>query len=244
MSTLGFKHIRNRSSPEQLTSNETATLINLYDACINYIDDNLGRLFDILERQQDNTIIVIIADHGDTFGEHGLLGHSIYEESIRVPLIIVGGGIKAGTVVQELVELMDLTPTIADLAGVSPAPSFHGKSLLPLISGSQNNAKGIIVTIISPWLQRRMLAYRTHEWKYIRSESLSQVNTVISEEVYNLKTDPKERYNLHASRDNKARTFELEAIDELQKFKQLKEVEETIYEKERIKARLKKPSKR
>ena len=79
---------------------------------------------------------------------------------------------------------------------------------------------------------------------YIRSESLGQDKTVLSEEVYNLKTDCMEGHNLHHSGRNEARTFELEAIDELQKFKQLKKMEEVVYEKERAKARLRKLSKR
>ncbi len=240
MSALYHKQFSNLNTPERLSPAEINTLINLYDASIDYIDDNLGRLWGSLKRRSDNTIIVVTADHGAAFGEHGLIGHGrLYEELVRVPLIIVGAGIKAGTTVKEAVQLMDLSPTIADLAGISPAGSFHGKRLLPAISGIRSEGKGIISTSATTTKGQRMLAYRTPEWKYISTES-SDGSTVLLEELFDLKNDPREKHNLHGSGDKETSAFELEAIDKLQRFKRLKSAEKAAYERERIKAKLRK----
>jgi arylsulfatase A-like enzyme len=83
------------------------------------------------------------------------------------------------------------------------------------------------------------MAYRTREWKYIRTESLDEANTVLSEELYDLRNDPQERHNLHGSESEEAKAFELEAVDKILEFKRRKSSERTGYEKERIRAKLK-----
>jgi len=244
MSALYLKQLENFASSERLSLTQIESLINLYDASISYTDDNLGRLFESLGNRSENTIIVVTADHGEVFGEHGSLGHGLlYEELVRVPLVIAGGGLRAGTMVKEAVELMDLAPTIADLAGVGSAGSFHGQSLLPVISCGRRKTKGIISAAISPLLAKRSLAYRTPEWKYIRGEGIYQANALLSEEIYNLINDPRESNNLHGSRDKEARAFQVEAIDRLQRFKQHKRAYKTESEKGRIRAKLKEISK-
>jgi len=225
---------------EWLSQAEIDTLIDLYDANIRYIDDSIGRLLDGLGSPLENTIIIVTADHGEAFGEHNSLGHcTLYEELVHVPLIMVGPGIKAGTIVKEPVELMDLAPTIADLVGINSIKGFHGRSLLPVMRGGQGMTEGTIVTNLIPESGQRLISYRTPNWKYIRTESLDKANALLSEEVYDLRNDPQERHNLHGTEDEKARAFEQKAIDKLQGFKQLKSEEKTAYEKERIRARLK-----
>jgi len=82
------------------------------------------------------------------------------------------------------------------------------------------------------------MAYRTPDWKYIRTESLDEASTVLSEEVYDLRNDPQEKHNLYGSEE--ARAFELEAVDRILEFKQLKREAKTANEMERIRARLRK----
>jgi arylsulfatase A-like enzyme len=239
MGTLGFKCMANQYISERLTSSEIGKLINLYDASINYIDDNLGRLFQSLEKKPANTIIVLIGDHGEAFGEHGSLGHnSLYEVVIRVPLIIAGSKMKNGFIYEKPVSLMDLAPTITDLLGISPVPSFHGRSLLPLVSIAQNETNGYISTAIPPRLGKLLLSYRTQELKYICCESLREANTLLSEEVYNLFTDPSEKHSLFESKEDNIRDFILTSRGRIKEFKQLKRAEETVYEKERIRAKV------
>ncbi len=213
------------------------TLVDLYDANIRYVDDNIGVLLNNLRDNFENTVIVITADHGDAFGEHDTLGHSstLYDELLHVPLIIAGQGIKAGAVVNEPVELIDLAPTITALVGFSNVKNFHGRNLLPVIEGNLGIAEGIITTRLIPESQQRVISYRTTSWKYIRTESMGNSNVTLSEEIYDLKKDSRESYNLHYSQDNRITTFKQEALKNVKEFKLQKE-------KEEIKARFRKPS--
>jgi len=244
MTTLHQKLIKNLTTYEQLSSAEIDMLINLYDANISYVDDNIYRLLDSLGSRRDDTIIIITADHGESFGEHGSLGHgTLYDEVLHVPLVVVGGDVKAGTMVGELVELMGLAPTIADLAGINIVKGFHGKSLLQVMEGSHRGGKGIISTRVFPGYNMRGLSYHTSDWKYIRSENLDEANNLLSEELYSLKNDPQETNNLHDEGNEEANRFELEARKKIAEFKKRKFEENSGYEKQRIRAKLSKMKK-
>jgi arylsulfatase A-like enzyme len=105
-----------------------------YDREIRYVDDLLrellGRLHD--SAAGDSTIVAIVSDHGEEFGEHGHFQHGgdVYEEVLRVPFVIVGPGVPAGRRVTDLVSLVDAMPTLLDLAGVSPPRDLDGTSLV------------------------------------------------------------------------------------------------------------------
>jgi len=242
MSSLYHKLVRNFRRAERMSAKEMDSLVCLYDANISYVDYNIGRLLESLGSRLENTLVIITADHGEAFAEHNTLGHVgiLYEELVHVPLIIKGLGIEAGTVIKEPVELMDLSPTVAEMAALGSVDGFHGSSLLPVISGNKREAKGFIATRQVPEIVQRCISYRTPEWKYIRTEKLDELNTLVSEEVYNLRDDPRERNNLYGLEDSKARAFASEAVKKILEFKKLKREEETAYEKARIRARLKK----
>jgi arylsulfatase A-like enzyme len=116
---------------------EVELLESLYDAEVASVDAELRAMFAALERTGvlDNAIIVITADHGEEFREHGRMthGHALYNESIRVPLILLAPGIAAGRVVTDSVSLIDVAPTIMDLLGLPSETRFEGRSLLPLL---------------------------------------------------------------------------------------------------------------
>ncbi|MBA7651375.1 hypothetical protein ES703_59194 [subsurface metagenome] len=151
---------------------------------------------------------------------------------------MAGPGIKGGTVVEQQVSLIDLAPTITDLVGIDSVTHFQGQSLLPVMKGQESAARGTMCILNKPDWGRRFIAYRTPNWKYIRTESLDEASTVLSEEVYDLRNDPQEGHNLHGSEE--ARAFELEAVNRILEFKQLKREAKTANEMERIRARLKK----
>ncbi len=231
--------------PSELSPSDRTTLINLYDATIRYTDDTIGLLLDKLKNHLDNTIVIVTADHGEEFGEHGRFGHgALYEELLHVPLIIAGPGVKSGTLVKQQVSLIDLAPTIVDLIGIVSIPDFCGTSLLSIIEGKEKALSGTISTFVDPVRRQsqRVVSFRASGWKYIRTDNLDTIDATAIEEIYNLKNDPKEDNNLFGSGDEEASLFEAEAKRQIAIFRQSKAEERTSYEKARIKARLSKLS--
>jgi arylsulfatase A-like enzyme len=230
--------------PPQLSAYEVETLKNLYDAEINYVDDAIGWLLDKAGRRLENTIIIVTADHGEEFGEHGKFSHqTLYNGVIRVPLIITGPGVEAGGIVREQASLIDLAPTIAELVGLDKVNTFHGESLLPLMMQEEGGAKGVVSTWSDPQPPQRLFAYRTSEWKYISTRSVTTPEVTLAEEVYNLKDDPGETVNLASLQTDEVRRFKLEATNTLLQLKKAKLELITTLERERIKKKVKKLSK-
>ncbi len=106
--------------------------LDRYDSEIAYLDHHLGRLFDALVEQgrMQDTVVALVADHGDEFEEHGGTEHTIqlWNEVIGVPFLIRGPGVASQRISQP-VGLVDLTPTLVDLLGLPPSPSFKGEAL-------------------------------------------------------------------------------------------------------------------
>jgi uncharacterized sulfatase len=165
-----------------------------YYAAISFVDAQIGRVLDALDRLglRDNTIIVFWSDHGYQLGEHGLwFKQSCFEESARVPLIIVPPGTKnAGKTSPRTVEFVDLYPTLADLAGVTPPKNLEGFSLRPLLENPD-----------APWshaaftqVQRGKFpghSVRTERWRYTEWDFGKQ-----GAELYDHDADPHELINL------------------------------------------------
>src|SRR5688500_4038726 len=112
-----------------------------YYGLITYLDDKVGRLLGALETtgQQENTLVIYTSDHGEMNGEHGMWRKSnFYEQSVRVPLIVAGGGVvPEGRVVEQSVSLVDVVATMVEAAGASAevVTPLDGRSLLPLARG-------------------------------------------------------------------------------------------------------------
>lgn len=114
-----------------------------YYASISFVDAQIGKILDAVDRLKlwNNTIVVFWSDHGYHLGEHGLwMKQSLFEESARVPMIVVApdgkadaAGVSAGKTSPRTVEFVDLYPTLADLAGLKPAGQLDGVSLRPLL---------------------------------------------------------------------------------------------------------------
>ena len=111
--------------------------IRAYYASISFLDANVGRLLDALDRLRltDNTIVVFVSDHGYHLGEQGQwMKQTLFERSARAPLIVAGPGIAAkGRSTSRVVEFLDIYPTLANLAGIRPPEGLHGRSLTPLL---------------------------------------------------------------------------------------------------------------
>lgn len=174
------------------------------------MDAQIGRVLDAVDRLglRDNTIIVFWSDHGYHLGEHGLwFKQSCFEEAARVPLIISVPGLKtAGQASARMAELVDLYPTLADLAGLTPPPDLQGVSLRPLLlnptaewshpaftQGQRADAPGHSV--------------RTDRWRYTQWDRGAK-----GEELYDQEGDPQEVHNLAALPKYASTVAEMKAL--------------------------------
>lgn len=176
-----------------------------YYGCVQAIDDCVGRLVDTLAKtgQLENTIIVFFSDHGCTFRTRlGEYKRSPHESSLRVPFIFAGPGFDKGTVVNEVVSLMDMTPTLIDGAGVPVPASMRGKSLLPLVSdpAARKAWDSTVYVQISSSICGRAL--RTKDWTYCAYDptvrnGLAENSTHYTDfALYSLSGDPQQQVNL------------------------------------------------
>ena len=173
------------------TADQARECKQAYYATISFVDAQIGRVLDALDRLNlaDKTIVVFWSDHGYLLGEHGLwMKQSCFEESARVPLIISAPGTKPG-VSARTVELLDLYPTLADLAGFA-TKNLHGASLRPLLDNPNAQWDRPAFTQV----QRGAFpghSVRTERWRYTEWDSGKR-----GVELYDHTTDPKELNNL------------------------------------------------
>jgi uncharacterized protein (TIGR02996 family) len=174
-----------------------------YDGEIAYDDEVIGRLLDRLRASAlDRTTVVAIAgDHGESLGEHAEATHGlfVYEATIRVPLIISGGGrVPAGRRVPALVRGIDLAPTLLDAAHVAPMRGVQGESLLPLIEGRAKGTQEAYSETYFPQLYMNwapLRSIRDERWTFIDAPS---------PELYDLANDSRELANLAPSEPARA----------------------------------------
>lgn len=176
-----------------------------YYGCVQAIDDCIGSLVAALEktRQLDNTIIVFFSDHGCTFRTRlGEYKRSPHESSIRVPFVIAGPGFDQSAVIDEVVSLLDLTPTLLDGAGIQPHASMRGKALKPLAQDAKAR-EGWDSTAyfqISQSICGRGI--RTRDWCYCAFDpTVADGNAAYSKQyqdfvLYSIAGDPAEMVNL------------------------------------------------
>jgi uncharacterized sulfatase len=170
--------------------NET---LRAYWATISFVDAQVGRLLDALDRLKlaDNTIVVFWSDHGYHTGEHGLwMKMSLFENSARVPLIIAAPGRAVGKASPRVVELLDLYPTLADLAGLKPPSNLAGASLRPLLDNPDAEWRRPAYTQLK---RAQFHGYSVRDDRYRYTEWDGGNRGV---ELYDYETDPKELQNL------------------------------------------------
>lgn len=171
--------------------------------CVMSLDRSVGKIMQTLEDLDldENTVIIYLSDNGYLWGEHGLGGKwLLYEESIRVPIIIRGPGTAGTTQGRKLDDLalnIDIAPTILDMAGIPIPPDMDGQSLYPHVNGQDAPSRADffmehvgIIDVENPIPDSR--GVRTDNWKYIRYVNVAPE----VEEMYHIKVDPSESHNL------------------------------------------------
>ncbi len=171
--------------------------------CLLAVDEGLGRVMDVLEKQGrlDNTVVIFMADNGWFFGEHRRGDKRLaYEESIRVPFAIrYPAMLKGGSRVKGMVANIDLGPTILELAGATIPKTMQGESFVPVMQGK---AEGRTAPFFYEYFQEKyapaiptMLSIRAPDWKYISYPHASTEEGNF-DELYHLNKDPDEIKNL------------------------------------------------
>ena len=186
-----------------------------YLAGISYVDQQIGRLLQILEDQGhlDDTIIILWSDHGYHLGEKAhLRKHTLWDVATRSPLIIKAPGLtQPGSSTDAVVNGIDLFPTIVDLAGLDMPTDFHrdGRSLMPLLKDPQAYWPWPSITTLGHWGQptAEQSALRTRDWHYIRY-NLFDNGPDRREELYHLAQDPHEWTNLLSPQNGDPAAYE------------------------------------
>ena len=168
-------------------------------AMVSHLDENIGRIVDAVEQAgiADRTVFVITSDHGDYLGDHNLTSKSArpYDGALRIPLIFHGPGVPANVTSDELVEIVDVMPTLLDMLGLDLPKGNQGMSLLPVMQGESGRE-----LIYMQGMSNRMI--RTKSAKYWIDANGEEV-------LFDYSTDPHELRNLAHSADHASLLNEL-----------------------------------
>ncbi len=175
-----------------------------YEGGVRWVDGLIKSTVDQLRAwgMLENTVLVITSDHGEAFGEHHILAHGrqLYDELVRVPLVILGPGpFRGGREVAGSVGLIDVLPTFLDVAGCAPIQGVHGTSMLPLLAGASDGRPVFSEEILNrdntgEDVKVLLTGVRSDRWKYIIT--FDQLKGTVLEEAYDLVKDPGETRDL------------------------------------------------
>lgn len=181
--------------PQGPVSEDTALqLIRGYRASVSFIDAQIGRLLDALERHGlcDRTIIVLWGDHGWQLGEHGFwCKHTNFEVAVRAPLLIAVPGIEGGRVTRRLTEFIDIFPTLCELAGLPLPEHVQGRSLVPLLHDGDAEHKEAVFT-----RHGGGDAVRTERYRYMEMRTRGGRGELRGAGLFDLEHDPDENQNV------------------------------------------------
>jgi arylsulfatase A-like enzyme len=196
----------NKTFPMVIRPDDLTAVQALYDGEVLDVDGWVGGIWDEIEAQglAGRTLLVITADHGDEFGEHGDYGHghTVYQELNWVPLIFVGPQVsELGRAVGMPVPMLDLMPTLLDVAGAPLPDLVHGQSLLPVLQGAAPVPRPIYSESPARRSSYDDKALRQGDHKLVYNIKLDQA------ELYNLSNDPGEQHDLSALEPQRTATM-------------------------------------
>jgi len=208
-------YTRRHFEPDPADGKAAQTIAN-YDSGILYADRQVGRIIKRLKELDlfDDTVVLITSDHGESFykkngqpegKDYGRHGHNLYEEQIRVPLIISGIG-NAGMKLTDQVRLIDIMPSLLEVCEIDLPENIRGISLLPLIDEVADQTRAAYSEAIRGTKNFDMKSLRFNDCKLILKENYtSNINTY---EFYNLLKDPDETIDLSDKAIDRLNSFE------------------------------------
>lgn len=185
---------RSFAEPGTLPSSRIKTNSDAYDSEVSFLDHHVGRLIDALDELgvSDRTVVAFVGDHGEEFGDHGRENHALqlYDEVVRVPMIVRAPGVRPGRVTQVL-PTSDLAPTLTQLLGVPTPEAFRGHAVpLKRRSLRLDAPRQVVMDTVRHADKRGVVDW---PWKYIHDREHNQI------QLFDLSLDPKERANRAAN---------------------------------------------
>ncbi|MFB9811039.1 sulfatase [Haloarcula sebkhae] len=218
------------NSPEEITDDEHEELLRNYRLEVEYLDREIGQLLDRLEREGDleNTVVVVVGDHGDEFYEHGTYGHGNlpYDELTHVPLIIrfpEVASVEQSREVEAPVRCIDILPTLLDMEGADLSlemeERMEGESLMPLLQDGETSYDVVVTEKEVRGGDHLRFGFRTEGWKYLYDGKNDE------RFMYDLDKDSEEKENVLDKYPRQRERFE----DHLrERFKSIKRTSEGI----------------
>jgi arylsulfatase A-like enzyme len=189
-----------KNRDEQTIRNE----IGRQFACSEYIDQQIDRVLKKLEAmgKLDNTYVIYTADHGMAIGRHGLQGkQNLYEHTWRVPFIVKGPGIEAGSRARGNTYLLDVLPTLCDFAGIKAPDTVEGTSFRPVLEGKKETIRDVLYGVYSGGTKPGMRCVRKGDWKLTQFDVMD--GTIRETQLFNLAENPHEFVAEHGkTKDN------------------------------------------
>ncbi|MDH3718325.1 MAG: sulfatase-like hydrolase/transferase [Planctomycetota bacterium] len=167
-------------------------------ACSQYIDQQIARVVQKLDAmgELDNTFIIYTSDHGMAIGRHGLQGkQNLYQHTWRVPFIVKGPGIQPGKRVEGNTYLLDVLPTLCDLAGIDVPSSVEGLSVKPVLDGKTATVRDVLFGVYCGGTKPGMRSVKQGDWKLIKYDVMD--GAVRETQLFNLKDNPDELLGQH-----------------------------------------------
>jgi arylsulfatase A-like enzyme len=197
--------LKNRRIQPGMAEADLDHVVSLYDGEIGWVDEHIAKLLANLEASglDERTIVILTADHGDEFFEHGGKGHShsLYHELVHVPLIIRGPGITPGGRISAPVELIDIMPTILDLTGLDAPEGLQGRSLKHALGGAELPSQPVFsettrarIKKPDPWAES--WSVQNGQLKLIQHGEGPNGEPARPDERYDLAADPREQSSL------------------------------------------------
>ena len=167
-------------------------------ACVENIDIQIGKVLTKLKEMGElgNTYIIYASDHGISIGKHGLMGkQNLYEHTWRIPFIVKGPGISAGQRVEGNIYLLDVFPTLCDLAGIKIPQSVEGKSFKPVLEGKEKTIRDVMYGAYAGGTKPGIRSVKKGDWKLIQWDVMD--GSIQKLQLFNLAENPYELLKEH-----------------------------------------------